>query len=79
MNLLSTNSAKYYPSHKEILKEFLKSKPNMIDDFTLIKTIGYGKFSKVKLARDRKGRIFELKIYDKSNPANNAESIAQLK
>ena len=51
----------------------------MIDYFTLIRTIGYGKFSKVKLARDRKGRIFELKIYDKSNPANNAESIAQLK
>lgn len=53
--------------------------PSRIDHYTCSKTLGSGISAKVKLATAQDGTRVALKVFDKSNPSNNAKAIETLK
>lgn len=53
--------------------------PSQIDEYTCHQTLGSGISAKVKLAINPQGHRFAIKIFDKANPQNSAQSLKTLK
>ena len=52
--------------------------PYRIDWYTTVRTLGSGVSAKVKLATAPDGKKVAIKVFDKSNPFNDAKMLSKL-